>query len=144
MKSNGLSRVIGWFTGAGAGHLPTLDLPASMSRLNQVAALEVAYGSNSLAVAASRRGLAVGLRLKLDVLVAEQQLFRVRRDLVKARADSILAGLKLNAAVGSLGEADLEGVNALLVTSASTDALAPGASNPSPSTQNLSTPGPVP
>lgn len=110
-----------------------------VSGISQVAALEVAEGSNILAVAASKRSLEVGLRLNLDVLDAEQQLYRVRRDLVKARVDSILAGLKLRAAVGTLSDGDLQTVNALLVTSVSADSLASRTPNP-----GLFTPGPVP
>lgn len=119
-----------------------------VSGISQVAALEVAEGSNTLAVVASKRSLEVGLRLNLDVLDAEQQLYRVRRDLFKARVDTILAGLKLKAAVGTLGEADLQSVNTLLVASASTDSSTSGvanssAVNPNPSTKYLSTPGSV-
>ncbi|HMV06257.1 MAG TPA: channel protein TolC, partial [Accumulibacter sp.] len=44
----------------------------------------------------------------------ENQVYVTRRDLAKARLDTLLAQLKLKAAVGALGEADLEQINALL------------------------------
>jgi len=48
------------------------------------------------------------------VLNAQQQLYSTRRDLAKARYDTLLAGLKLKAAVGTLGETELAELNALL------------------------------
>jgi outer membrane protein len=41
-------------------------------------------------------------------------LYSTRRDLAKARYDTLVAGLKLKAASGTLSEADLEVINALL------------------------------
>ena len=55
----------------------------------------------------------MGVRISIDVLNAEQQVFLTRRDLIKARFDALLAQLKLKAAVGALEEADLEEVNRL-------------------------------
>jgi outer membrane protein len=44
----------------------------------------------------------------IDVLNAEQQLYTAQRDLIKARYDTLLQGLKLKAAAGVLSEADVE------------------------------------
>ena len=67
-----------------------------------------------LALEANKTGYEVGVRINIDVLNAQQQLYSTRRDLAKARYDTLLAGLKLKAAAGSLTEADLADVNALL------------------------------
>ena len=54
------------------------------------------------------------MRINIDVLNAQQQVYSTRRDLAKARLDTLSAQLRLKAAVGALGEADLAAVNALL------------------------------
>ncbi len=82
--------------------------------LSQVRALEAAETSSRLALEANKTGYEVGVRINIDVLNAQQQLYSTRRDLAKARYETLLAGLKLKAAAGSLAEADLAGVNTLL------------------------------
>lgn len=82
--------------------------------LSQVRALEAAEASSQLALEANRLGYDVGVRINIDVLNAQQQLYSTRRDLAKARYETLLAGLKLKAAAGGLGEADLAELNALL------------------------------
>ena len=79
----------------------------------QVRALEVALKSSLSALESNKLGYEVGVRISIDVLNAEQQVFLTRRDLIKARFDALLAQLKLKAAVGALEEADLEEVNRL-------------------------------
>ncbi len=54
------------------------------------------------------------MRINIDVLNAENQVYNTRRDLARATFDTLLAQLRLKAAVGSLGEEDLLRVNALL------------------------------
>ncbi len=82
--------------------------------MSQVRALEAAEASSQLALEANKTGYEVGVRINIDVLNAQQQLYSTRRDLAKARYETLLAGLKLKAAAGSLTEADLGEVNALL------------------------------
>jgi outer membrane protein len=82
--------------------------------LSQVRALEAAEASSQLALEANKTGYEVGVRINIDVLNAQQQLYSTRRDLAKARYDTLLAGLKLKAVAGSLAEADLAEVNTLL------------------------------
>lgn len=81
--------------------------------LAQVRALEAALVSSNSALEANKLGYEVGVRINIDVLNAEQQVYSTTRDLVKARFDTLLAQLKLKAAVGTLGEDDLQQVNAL-------------------------------
>ena len=85
------------------------------SGLAQVQALEAAQRSSELALASNKLGYQVGVRINIDVLNAQQQLFSTRRDLLKARYDVLLNGLRLKAAAGTLKEDDLTAVNALLV-----------------------------
>jgi len=56
----------------------------------------------------------VGVRINIDVLNAQQQLFSTRRDLSQARYNTIVNGLRLKAAAGTLTEADVAAVNGLL------------------------------
>jgi outer membrane protein len=84
------------------------------SGLAQVKALEAAESSSQLALEATQLGYKVGVRVNLDVLNAQTQLFQTRRDLAKARYDVILGGLKLRLASGQLKPADVASVNALL------------------------------
>ena len=84
------------------------------SGLAQVKALEAAESSSQLALEATQLGYRVGVRVNLDVLNAQTQLFQTRRDLAKARYDVILGGLKLRLASGQLKPADVAAVNALL------------------------------
>ena len=80
----------------------------------QVRALEQAVISSETALASNRLGYDVGVRINIDVLNAQQQLFSTKRDLAKARYDTIMNGLRLKAAAGSLAESDLEDINRLL------------------------------
>jgi outer membrane protein len=81
----------------------------------QVEALSFAIESGQRAVKGNQVGYRLGIRINLDVLNAQQQLYAAQRDLSKARYDGLLQGLKLKAAAGVLSEQDVLGVNALLV-----------------------------
>ncbi|MDS4076956.1 MAG: TolC family outer membrane protein [Candidatus Accumulibacter sp.] len=80
-----------------------------------VNALEAALRSGLSSLDSNRLGYEVGVRINIDVLNAENQVYLTRRDLEKARFDTLMAELKLKAAVGTLSETDLERINALLV-----------------------------
>jgi len=80
----------------------------------QVRAYEQALVSSQSALDSNKLGYEVGVRINIDVLNAQQQLYSTRRDLAKARYDTLLAQLKLKAAAGSLGEDDVQAINALL------------------------------
>ena len=83
--------------------------------LAQIKALQAALISSRSALESNKLGYEVGVRINIDVLNAEQQVYVTMRDLAKARFDTLLAQLKLKAAVGSLSEADLEAINPLFV-----------------------------
>ena len=80
--------------------------------LNQ--ALRKAVGSGETQVRSTQRGLEVGVRTRVDVLNAEQQLFTTKRDLSAARYQTLISGLQLKAAAGALSEQDLKALDALL------------------------------
>ena len=56
----------------------------------------------------------MGVRINIDVLNAQQQLFSTRRDLAVARYNTITNQLRLKGAAGSLREEDLEEINRAL------------------------------
>jgi outer membrane protein len=84
------------------------------SGIGQVNALKAAEDSSQSALDANKLGYQVGVRINIDVLNSQSQLFQTKRDLAKARYDVLLGQLKLNQAAGTLTEADLASINALL------------------------------
>ena len=84
------------------------------SGLAQVKALQAAEVSSQSALESNKLGYQVGVRINIDVLNAQRQLYSTRTDLARARYNTILSGLRLKAASGSLREADLVPVNNLL------------------------------
>ncbi|MDD5389735.1 MAG: TolC family outer membrane protein [Gallionellaceae bacterium] len=80
----------------------------------QVQALEQALVSSEAQLRSTKLGLEVGVRTRVDVLNAQQQLYTTRKDLAAARYQSLIAGLTLKAAAGGLTEVDLKALDALL------------------------------
>jgi outer membrane protein len=80
----------------------------------QVAAYEAAESSTKLALEATQLGYKVGVRVNLDVLNAQTQLYSTQRDLAKARYDVLVNSLKLRQASGQLRPEDILATNALL------------------------------
>lgn len=80
----------------------------------QVKALEAAESSSKLALEATQLGYKVGVRVNLDVLNAQTQLYQTQRDLARARYDVVMGGLKLRQVTGTLTAGDVEAINALL------------------------------
>jgi outer membrane protein len=79
-----------------------------------VRALEAAEASSKLALEATQLGYKVGVRVNLDVLNAQTQLYTTQRDLYRARYDVVLGNLRLKQAAGSLRPEDVASVNGLL------------------------------
>ncbi len=80
----------------------------------QVKALEAAESSSQLALEATQLGYRVGVRVNLDVLNAQTQLFTTRRDLAKARYDVLVGSLRLRQAAGRLTPEDVAAISRLL------------------------------
>ena len=87
---------------------------STVSGISQVAALEQAKVSSQSALDSNKLGYEVGIRINIDVLNAQQQLYSTERDLALARYNTILNNLRLKAASGTLREEDLEEVNRAL------------------------------
>lgn len=85
-----------------------------VSGIAQVKALQQALKSSESLLEASKLGQGVGVRTNLDVLNAQQQLFSTRRDLYQAEYNYLLSRLRLKAAVGTLAEEDVSGINQAL------------------------------
>jgi outer membrane protein len=77
------------------------------SGLGQVKALEAAEASSQSALDATKLGYEVGVRINVDVLNAQTNLFQTKADLAKARYDVLLGGLKLRQAAGTLSADDV-------------------------------------
>ncbi|WP_236677017.1 TolC family outer membrane protein [Aquariibacter lacus] len=73
----------------------------------QVSALEAAEASSRLALEATQVGYRVGVRVNLDVLNAQTQLYTTQANLARARYDVLLGQLRLRQAAGALGADDL-------------------------------------
>ena len=84
------------------------------SGLAQVKALQAAEASSQSALDANKVGYQVGVRINIDVLNSQSQLFDTKAKLAKARYDVLVGGLKLRQANGTLQAQDLQAVNSLL------------------------------
>jgi outer membrane protein len=82
----------------------------------QVKALEAALVSSQSALDSNKLGYEVGVRINIDVLNAQQQVFSTLRDLSQARYNTLINSLKLKGAAGTLSDGDVEEVNRLLGT----------------------------
>ena len=80
----------------------------------QVRALEAAELSSQSALDANKLGYQVGVRINIDVLNSQSQLFQTKRDLAQARYNVLLGGLRLRQANGTLSPTDLLIINSLL------------------------------
>ncbi|HMN93082.1 MAG TPA: TolC family outer membrane protein [Hydrogenophaga sp.] len=85
-----------------------------LSGIGQVRALEAAEASSQSALEANQLGYQVGVRINIDVLNAQSQLFQTKRDLAQARYNVLVGQLRLKQASGQLSAEDLKPVDALL------------------------------
>jgi len=111
-----------------------------VSGAGQVKALEAAEASSQSALDANRLGYQVGVRINIDVLNSQSQLFQTKRDLAVARYNVLVGDLKLRQANGTLTSDDLVAVNNTLATNgrATVDSAA------SPNQPSAATVSPVP
>ena len=98
--------------------------------ISQVNALAQALISNQSALEATELGYRVGTRTSVDVLDAERELYRAKRDLAAARYAYVLNVLRLELASGQLGQDDLTRVNGWLGASAPAPVAAAPATTP--------------
>ena len=84
------------------------------SGLSQVAALQAAEASSQSALDANLLGYQVGVRINIDVLNAQSQLYQTKRDLASARYNVLVGTLRLKQVAGTLTAADVAAVDAML------------------------------
>jgi len=86
-----------------------------VSGQSQVTALEAAEASSQSALDANKLGYQVGVRINIDVLNSQSQLFQTKRDLAQALYNVLLGRLKLRQANGTLLPDDLRRLDAIVV-----------------------------
>lgn len=84
------------------------------STYRQVQALEAAVTSSQSALEANVLGYEVGIRINMDVLNAQSQLYQSQKDLAQARYNSLLGQLQLRQAAGVLQLQDVHTINEVL------------------------------
>lgn len=109
-----------------------------VSGAERIRALETAVQSTAEALHAVERGYQAGTRSVVDILDAQDQVYRSRLDLTQARLDYVLARLMLSAAAGSLDVTVIEDINRHYFEAGHIDVLQ--ASLPLPATQPASQP----
>ena len=82
--------------------------------LSQVEALEAAEESSKVALESNKLGYEVGVRINIDVLNAQRQLFSTQRDLAIARYDVLRAKLELLSATGDLNLSAVKQISQLI------------------------------
>lgn len=83
------------------------DYNALQSSVSRIAALLKSVESARLLVKATEQSVKGGVRINLDVLNAQQQLFASQRDLAQARYNYLITSLRMRAATGLLSVDDV-------------------------------------
>ncbi len=89
-----------------------------LASIAQAAAFRQAVTSNETALAATEAGFKVGTRTNIDVLDAQRELFRARRDYARSRYDYLLNQLRLEILSGQADASALTRINHLLARTA--------------------------
>jgi len=82
--------------------------------LARIKGLTAVEKSGRASLEANRTGYRLGVRINLDVLNAQQQLYGAQRELATVRYQTVVMGLRLRANGGMLTDADISGINQLL------------------------------
>ena len=80
---------------------------ATVSSVARIEALVKAVESAKLLVTATEQSIKGGVRINLDLLNAQRQLYTAQRDLTQARLNYLLSSLRLRAGSGSLSADDV-------------------------------------
>jgi len=80
----------------------------------QVSALRQALVSSNSALDSNKLGYEVGVRINIDVLNAQQQVFLTQQNLAQAIYNTVIGHLQLKASAGSLRDEDVEEINRVL------------------------------
>ncbi|MCD9472941.1 hypothetical protein CJF26_20785, partial [Photobacterium phosphoreum] len=84
------------------------------SGLARISALQAAEKSSLAALEANKTAYQVGVRINIDVLNAQQQLYETQRRLLQTRYQTLMDGLRLKAISGTLSDTDIVALNQLL------------------------------
>ena len=82
--------------------------------LSQVEALEAAENSSKVALESNKLGYEVGVRINIDVLNAQRQLFSTQRDLATARYDVLRSQFQLLESVGELSLTEVQKISRII------------------------------
>lgn len=85
-----------------------------MNGLAQIQSREAGLAAARKALVSNQEAFKVGVRLNIDVLNAQSQVYLAQKELSRVVVDTLLAQLRLKAACGELGDADVLAVNTLL------------------------------
>ena len=88
---------------------------AATGNIARAQALEQALVSSRKALESTLIGYESGVRVGVDVLNAQRDLYRTERDLAQARYQYVLSMLRLKLAAGTLNETDLASINERLI-----------------------------
>ena len=88
-----------------------------LSSATKIDALVKSVNSAKLLVTATEQSIKGGVRINLDLLNAQQQLYTARRDLAQARYNYLLSYLRLRSAAGTLNNDDVRYVAGYFVAS---------------------------
>jgi protease secretion system outer membrane protein len=89
----------------------------TLSSLAKIDAYVKSVNSAHLLVTATKQSIKGGVRVNLDLLNAEQQLYTAQRDLAQARYGYLLADLKLRSDAGVLSGDDLHNIAGYFISS---------------------------
>ncbi len=81
--------------------------------LAQIAATRQGVEAAKSAVTSNKDAFDLGVRLSIDVLNAQNQVYFSQRDLNRLKVETLLAQLRLKAAVGALGDRDVQQLDLL-------------------------------
>lgn len=88
------------------------DYDSVSSSVAKIDALDKAVASAKLLMTATERSIQGGVRINLDLLNAQEQLYAAQRDLSQARFAYLVASLRLRAGGGALSADDVREVSA--------------------------------
>jgi outer membrane protein TolC len=82
------------------------------SSVHKIEALDKAVASSKELMKATEQSIQGGVRINLDLLNAQQQLFTSQRDLAQARYSYLLGLLRMRAIAGTIGDTDIREIAA--------------------------------
>ena len=104
----------------------------AVSGLATINALESARGAARKSADSNILGYQLGMRINIDVLNAQNAYAQAQYNLAQAQYNTILGNVNLKAAIGQLGDDDVQYINALLSHANTSDSSDTNNSNAQP------------